>query len=335
MRALFGYWVNPKNQGKYVGEDTDTSYSNYPAFGWDRQLRQSGKPVVVLFPIPHGVDFGLLDQPSAGTKRVVESALRALFAERQIATGQSFAPRLKRLAIGGWSSGTDTLYRWVPLSKRLDFVDEIYCFDGKGPFPVDFEAWFNAAQGRRRLCLIGSAYTEVPANQVKARLTHPNVFIQPGDPTFWYTNPGYLASLQPNRAPGPLRFRTSPQQPVLPSDASILTNLFVESETLTPRGTFVDRRIVFFSPGIGRRTVGNVGHEEAAVFASLELARGAIGNLDDFTAVTSWIDQQPSFSEPVRSFRHRHSWSMFGGLFGDKGRPFVGYFQACLERSGF
>jgi hypothetical protein len=66
-----------------------------------------------------------------------------------------------------------------------------------------------------------------------------------------------------------------------------------------------------------------------------ELGRGPVVTLEDFTDVTSWIDQQPSFSEPVRSFRHRHSWSMFGGLFGDKGRPFVGYFQACLERSGF
>jgi len=335
VRALFGYWVNPANVAKYVGEESDTSYSNYPPFGWDRQLRQSGKPVVVLFPIPHSVDFGILDQPSSGTKRVVESALRALFAERQIATGQSFSPNVKRLAIGGWSSGTDTLYRWVPVAKKLDFVDEIYCFDGKGPFPVDFEAWFNVAPGRRRLCLIGSAYTEVPANQIKRRLSHPNVFIQPGDPTFWYTNPGYLASLKPNNAPAPLRFRANPQQPSLPSDASTLINLFVESETLTPKGAFVEHRITFSSPGFGRKTVSNVGHEEAAVFACLELQRGKIASVDDFNLVTGWVDTQPSFSEPVRAFRHRHSWSMFGGLFGDKGRPFVGYFQACLERSGF
>jgi hypothetical protein len=144
-----------------------------------------------------------------------------------------------------------------------------------------------------------------------------------------------LASLKPNKAPSPLRFRTNPQQPPLPSDASGLINLFVESESLTSKGAFVDHRITFSSPGFGRRTVSNVGHEEAAVFACLELQRGPIASVDDFNVVTSWVDTQPGFSEPVRAFRHRHSWSMFGGLYGDKGRPFVGYFQACLERSGF
>ena len=60
-----------------------------------------------------------------------------------------------------------------------------------------------------------------------------------------------------------------------------------------------------------------------------------IASAAEFAALTQWIDQQPGFSEPVRSFRHRHSWSVFGGVFNDKGRPFVGYFQLCLEGSGF
>jgi hypothetical protein len=305
-------------------------------------LVAANKPLVVLFPIPHGAAFGVLDAPGATSKALLESALLALYAEKKVAAQQSFAPTLTRLALAAWSSGTDTLFKWVSVgNKSLDFVDELYVFDGKRGYPVDFEAWFNADPQRRRLRLVGSAYTEVAANQLAKRLSGPNVFVHPGDPKYWYQNADYHRSLRRATDPVPLRFRSAPSASALPADASTLTNLFVQSESVADRGAFVEAKITFFSPRFGVRTIGNVAHEEAAMFAVLEQLNlppnsgNPIASAAEFAALTQWIDQQPGFSEPIRSFRHRHSWSVIGGLFNDKGRPFVGYFQLCLEGSGF
>ncbi len=78
--------------------------------------------------------------------------------------------------------------------------------------------------------------------------------------------------------------------------------------------------------------------EEAALIAVREAPTATstsipIATPAQFATITSWVDSQPNTGEPKRSFRHRHSWSVFGGV--RKNGVFVGYFQMCLEQSGF
>ncbi len=189
---------------------------------------------MILFPIPHGTSFGTLNSPKPDHPELLRSALVALFAEGHLAQGKAFPPRLKRLAMGGWSSGTDTLFKWAKVNSKnpaTELVDELYMFDGKNGAKADLKAWFNHDPVRRRLRFIGTAYLEVAANQLKKRLQHPHVFVYPGDPKYWYDSADYKRALSTGSTP-PLDFRRSPQDPHLPNDASTLTNIFLKGEAL-------------------------------------------------------------------------------------------------------
>jgi hypothetical protein len=342
LHALFPYWSSPSAVGRYVYSDGGAAtYHDYPQFGWDQQLRNSGRSVIVLFPIPHAVDFGVLDRPSPATRRLLQSALICLYAEGHVTTGGSSAPFLHHLAVGGWSSGTDTLFRWVrpatPAGAGL--VEEFWIFDGKHGFRADVRAWFNGNPSRR-LRLIGSAYTETASNGfVTLASSNPNVSVYPGDPKYWYRHADYASSLA---SPGtlPFRFRSSPTAASLGSrDASTRSNIYLRSEHLVDNGISVNQSIVLFSPHLGQQAIGFTSHEEAAAFVIYEAldkftGGGPVSTAAQFRAVATWVDQQAGASEPKHSFRHRHPWSVFGGLFNHNGRAFVGYLQLCLEQSG-
>ena len=155
---------------------------------------------------------------------------------------------------------------------------------------------------------------------------------------FSSTNEGMAQLSDPSGARGPLRFRSSPQSPQESNDASDLSNIYVEREALVDNGISVEHSLTLFSPGLGRATLSNISHEEAATLIVLNFLfranRGPVTSAAEFKeAVQSAISV--SSSEPQESFRHRHPWSVFGGFFNRAGKPFLGYFQICLEQSGF
>jgi hypothetical protein len=320
--------------------------------GWDKQLVDSKKSVLILFPVPHFARYGVLNNPS---KSLLESALRALAAEKHIAKNQKAVPpqppALKRLAAGGWSSGVNPLFKWGdPGNAATEVVDELYKFEGldaRQGIPIDAATWLKVKAGRR-LRVIGTAYTEVAANEVKRKLKlatvpNPNVFVHPGDPEFWYRDANYHRALQRSTDSAPLRFKSAKTGAATPAaDATKITGLLLQSETrkLSLNGTAVQSTLTLTSK-FGTRVIGSIAHEEAAMLASLDdlvVKSGVtlpVSNEPAFQRLTTQLDQIQGAGEPVTCFRHRHAWSVFGGLFNNKGRPFVGFFQLCLEESGF
>jgi hypothetical protein len=345
--GLQRYWPSPHDVGKYIQRNPSTTlpyFDHYPAFGWDKQLRDSNRSVIVLFPIPHNVDFGVLDSPGDETPGILKSALVCLFCDGGVKTGTTDPPGIRQLAVGGWSSGTDTLFRWVTAANAKNTklrVDEFWIFDGKLGMKADVRGWITA-DSSRRLRLIGTAYTEVESNGLKSAKGG-SVLVRPGNPKYWYENQDYKGSLAPSGSTAPFRFRHKPTDPPLPfdQDASTRSNIYIEEPPIVDHGTSVDQAIFLTSPGLGRHQIAQMSNEEAATFVVYEALKRFTNNAPVSTAgelasICSWIDRRKKPNgkdedEAKISFRHRHPWSTIGGDF----NPFIGYFQLCLRESEF
>ncbi|MEO7427289.1 MAG: hypothetical protein ABI036_19030, partial [Fibrobacteria bacterium] len=340
----------------------------FPLFGWARQLRQSGKKAAMVIPFPHGTDFGFMNQPTRSARRILRSMIRCLQGEKHIGTKRAGTQRLGRMAVGGWSSGTDTLFSWIkgtitddaPLSKS---VREIYFFDGKEPtraaltVPGPAKSWF---KDDRRLRLIGTANTEVQSILLAKNLANDSILEDelaagnsspsapvlaiPGRDDHWFKNALYIQALAPK--PGsskPLAMKLRPPGSPLsnpPRDVTDSSNVFLVSETRT--GGPAKTGVVLMSPNGGpSQPVATVSQEEAAYFLNFFILPGLtnggpITSEAQFTEAIRVMKETGDPREKVRIFQHRHAWSVIGGLTGFKGRSgFTGHLQICLELSGF
>jgi hypothetical protein len=345
--------------GRYIGATGLTvSFENYPNFGWDAQLNESGKPVVFVFPFPQGgvgTDFGVCNGASGA-----DSLFRSLFCALQsddIVAGNTEDPtRLKRLAIGGWSSGMETVMSWIDTDtkKTGNIVDEIYMFDPQTDVAKRLEGDLHAHEqvfrtwlGKkpRMLRMIGTAYGELQYNQIAAALSgaFSNVTVRPNDTSYWYTDPVYQQALTKPGDPVPPRFDPSPPPTTA---ASTLTNVFFGSEKIPSPGSNVSS-LRLGSPGLkpwtnDPKVSSTIAHVEAASLALFKFMIIATDqhNFDKLTNALQSIEAlpgQPPPKEPNTIQKLRHPWSVMGGVDGVKGtgKPFKGFFQLCLEDSGF
>jgi hypothetical protein len=349
VRQIVNYWAMPNMQGSYW-DPRLAKYNPIDWFGWGKQLEDSRKSVVVLSPIPHNTDFGQIEVPSSKTRSLLDSALCCLTSDCELKTGGGgTAPATDHLIVAAWSSGVNTLLKWVvPCAPQsADLVREFWVFDGKtGLMSADPRLWFKE-DPTRRLRLIGTAYTEIDSNRaLPLAASNSNVTVLPGDPTYWYTNPDYIRSLAASPF-GPYRFRSDPSSPPLPimEDATAKSGLFLRNETLTfphpdpaigtkgARNTFV-----LWHPDYGERIINDVSHEEAAAFVVYEALKkfttnaAPVDSQKQFNDVCDWVESHSDRDERKHSHRHRHPWSCMGGQY--PGGTFRGYFQICLESSG-
>lgn len=341
FQALSPYFYNPEKPGQYFDSTGAREYLNYPAFGWDKQLRESEKRLVVLFPIPHGHGFGALEIATPKHQGVLKSAFVALFAENRIAKKAKRVPPMKRLAIGGWSSGTDTLLKWAERPETTKFVDEIYMFDGKGKKDAKgiLKKWFEVDKEKRRVRLFGTAYSADQAVGMSRENNHPNISGFPDDPNYFYDSADYKRSLTTASEPPP-QFRRLPTDKPLGNDVSTTTNLYFKDERTEVIEGVPVHSIVLYAPGMKPKRILIISKEEAALLAAVEVPEIFKGRSPipvkteaDYIKVMNWLNSQPGWGEPNRSLRHRHSWSMFGGE--RSNGAFVGFFLQCLQKSGF
>jgi outer membrane protein OmpA-like peptidoglycan-associated protein len=213
--------LNTPEKGKYVYSTTKALRPDvsdiYPQQGWDDQLHQAGKPVIMVMPLPHGTDFGAMSSADPRGVKVLHDALRALWYEDIVAMDANHPDdvSLARLAIGGWSSGTNTLIRWiVEDAPAINIADEVYFFDGVDmtvwpgsaapaiALPTakrDFATWLSL-KADRRLMLVGTSYTQKPAlDDFRILSTGPlasQVSILPSDKAdYYYTDLDYANAL--------------------------------------------------------------------------------------------------------------------------------------------
>ena len=275
-----------------AGSVTSDTFNETPRpFGWFAQIANSKKPVVVAMPLPKLVSFGPVDTP-ANTEPLLQSLLVALNADSVLASN-SGSLHLRSIAVGGWSSGTDTLVQWCKGTRDAQsslgrLVQEIYFFDGKGSTKLalvaggDAEQWFKASQARK-LRLIGTANTENESLLLAARLGNkealdivldtggtPNtarVRALPGRADYFYTNALYRDALTLGPPTPVLEFsQQGDALAVPPQNVSDETHIFLQSQTFAG-GTTKASLTLSFTDG-----AGNVTTAKAPIYSELEAA---------------------------------------------------------------
>ncbi|MEO7037230.1 MAG: OmpA family protein [Polyangiaceae bacterium] len=347
----------------------DEQFNNFPSFNWAQQIVNSKKAVALLMPFPKKTKLGQLDQPNSPNLALLQSLTSTLQAEGQIKPSHS--PILTGLAIGGWSSGTKTVVDWCAglvgrASALKKVVREVYFFDGFENSKVGLfqggavEAWFRDDPSRR-LRLICTSYTEKEGIDLAHRLgatevldvvldagatpVNGNVRVMPGRNDYFYTSALYKAAfvLPPDPAVGAqpaasLTFRAKGQAQ-LARDLTTDSALTLDQENFSS-GT--PKAFITLSFQANTKVLANYSSTEAAAVLHhivLPFVVGSFGtpqpvrSKSDFDKAMAELRDSHDDSEPLRLFKLRHPWAVFGGAL--RGTTFVGYLQFCLEESGF
>ncbi len=204
-----------------------TGYASYPGCGWAAQLEASGTDVLMVMPnvVPggNGMSFGDLALADTGIPRI-ERLLFMLWADQKDRSGDP--PELRRLILGGWSSGMNTVFQWFQFDAG-NRVDSIFCFDATGaefetkddkpsfpplgrpqPFPQGphWEAWLkktpnakpqlSSRKGDRFVAFVNGGYSQERAigaasHLGKAGLGGRLVLHEPSSEGFWFDDLDY------------------------------------------------------------------------------------------------------------------------------------------------
>lgn len=347
---LTRYFVSATDEGSYIqGSGAGAALHEYPNYGWDHQVAKAGKPAMVFFPFPQITSFGQAAIPATGGN-LLKKALLCLWAEKVIAVGSGTGPVLQRLAVGGFSSGTDDLINWCVMDKAGDIVDEVFFFDGKGSKQAmpNFVGWM-AKKANRKLRLIGTAYSAVQFFGINKSLTGKDVLFKPGDFNFWFTNANYLKAHRSSffRSPGAASTGD-------PKDATDPSSIFLESfKDMSGGGVNVADASIKLS---WRDSAGRNHSGAATIIAPVEAASlvrfqgrfaaaaRPVTTKADFDKVINMLTDSGDKGEPNTTLKLRHPWSIFGGEWGyttkdgatvKPAAEFVSYLQICLLESGF
>ena len=117
------------------------------------------------------------------------------------------------------------------------------------------------------------------------------------------------------------------------------SNVFLEAESFLQGTPTASITLSFDDGGVIRRSVQRNCSviEAAALFHYHVLPFSPSGSFVrtkvDFERLMRDLSTSQDRSEPIRIFKLRHPWAVFGGAL--RNGTFVGYLQFCLEESGF
>jgi hypothetical protein len=159
-------------------------WSSFPDIGFEKQLVKSGKRVIIAYPWPSVLDFGVVLH-QGGPRLCAEKVVLALRAIGAIAAGHALDVRLGRLGIAGFSGGANqTIKAWLANRPSIDELwlidpqsfqfdqdrrqaESLLLLDGTQRVRRELIEWFR--DDRRRLRLIGGL-RHVEALQIAATL---------------------------------------------------------------------------------------------------------------------------------------------------------------------
>lgn len=334
------YFTNAKASPPF-GLGDASRFPSYQSIGWEKQLVASGKAVALLYPLPHTSSYG--DLATGSLHSLSAAAVTALWAEGYVGVGGKAT--LSRFAVGGYSHGGKVALAAFNADSGL--VDEVYLFDPASFAGAPTKTWLGT--GGRRLRMIGGGYQLAAMLAHEKSLGSANATCWPPNADFWATNAFYHSGLS-HKASTPERLEpvsaagSATLDPDGPSGHTGFFLVSVTPGTAPPTTTQVHVRAVYASgtPKAQDHTFVGLAHEEVAAILRVRAVDGVMagaGKIDQkhfsaaITAVTSNTD--PDAHEPVRINAIRHEWTVFGGMELGAGTGYRGFFQHCLEKSGF
>jgi hypothetical protein len=314
------------------------TFSPYPPCAYERQLVQSGKRVVMAFPMPHVTNYGLAEGVTAPD--TLRRFVKTLWMEGEVGGRADDKAVLGRVAVAGFSSGGDSALKAV--GEFGNSIDELYLFDpGKSKGFELLKGWL-AGKSDRKLRMIAGGYQQSTMQAMHV----PDAMINSVDSDFWFTDLTYLKALSPPG--GPIEkfdhLATAAASGTATTPATVATGLFrivapgapvqspivLEGRFQTPKGAQSSQ-----PHRIGGNTLPS--EAEAASFAHFGGVPRPVKSDADVVAVANAIVNQGK-PEPDRIRALRHSWASCGGKSADGTRTaadYKGYLQSCLEKSSF
>lgn len=339
---------------------TQTSlFDEYHHFGWGEQLDRAAVPVVLLLPIPFGVDFGSLEGGAEGAWNTIVKVQAALLAELRLGSAKQLSPPKapRQMSLAGWSSGTDTVHKWVRNlltgQSAIRHVDRVILFDGKKQTipDDDYRKWFRGSADRKLVLVTGwesrSSYPKLAKSVATVERKATQLVPDEG---YWERDPTYAQAFAPicwvDEAGRPKEFRLDPRPshppPTVPNrctvkccDVSVSPSLNLYKEREAPGGTIVAS--AFIGGKWKTRAMALSSCEMAGYTAYVFRLGGRVSSSVDFAllqrdaAAFGNFGQYPNNAgerEPIR--RCRHTWTVIGGTRSEAG-TFEGFLAQALR----
>jgi len=310
-------------------------FPSYQECGWERQLVASKKKVILLFPLPHGSDHGAAAGPTAAS--LTRSAVIALWDSKKIGDGHAIRPG--RLALAGYSHGGKMAMTALGFATNHDLIQEAYLFD-PASFPFlkgNLTTWY--AKGGKTARLIAGGYQHGHMVALLPSLSAGTASVWAPSMDFWFTSAIYHGGL--SRRGGPIEKLTPAGTTPAADTPSARSGIFLESYKIDPKDPMGATKLVVsaqFGKDKKTQTLTGVSHEEAAAIlyhtVIPKYGGGKPATAANFATLVGKITANELHGgEPNRIGSIRHEWTVFGGM--EVGGSYIGYFQRCLENSGF
>jgi hypothetical protein len=334
------YWKDPSPANPfYVSGTTSDSFTPTPSCGFEDQLVRSGKAVVLLWPLPHGIDHGTV--LSSQMPDLVRSALLLLSAVGKL--GQVRPLPDFRLALAGFSAGGWRALETLGRPGNGGHVKEFYAFDPAsfGGFTSSLKSWFKT--GGKKLRLLAGGYQQERMIQLASDLGNsPDATVTPDSVDYWYTDALYKQAIS---RPGSLEHFDPVGATPASGSPTKASNIFVKQYDVAARKFTLE----WTDPGTSKATDKTFpggkampSHEEAASLVRWHLINKYNGDvpitkLTGFNTVFARVTaNDDDDNEPSRLGSIRHEWTVCGGTgAADRQAGFKGFLQLCLEQSGF
>lgn len=311
---------------------TPHGWNPFPNCGWERQLAEAKKPVVLIHPVPHVADFGIASGPLALS--LIEAVMRTLWSDNRIGQKLKSGLKLGKAVVSGFSFGGDHAFKAF---KHIgDRTDELYLFDPNGfsAHTSEITTWFS--KGGKKLRMVGGMLHDSMLGLAKS-LGSPDATVKPDTANFWQDNDLYQAAV------------------FIEEFSSISSsNAFSKKTGMFEFGrTNGDTAVIFEGRDVAGKIVGTeeVAHSSnregaAMIEVTDRLPAKAKAELKSkkkpvpVIPVKNSADLSVNMSviqEFVRWIRHQ--WPVCGGDdkagHRDRGADFVGYLHQCLDKSSF
>jgi hypothetical protein len=125
LSLLGRFFDEPDLEQPFFG-GSQALWNSGPEIGFEQQLVKSGKSVIVAYPWPSVLDYGVL-LTAGGPRMCAEALILALRATGSIAAGHALDVKLGRLGLAGYSGGGNKAIK-VWLGSRSS-IDELWLFD--------------------------------------------------------------------------------------------------------------------------------------------------------------------------------------------------------------